>query len=68
MASKRNLKKKLAKLRERIRQRSCVGKVRFDTAAEGEYARKKIPGGKIMNCYKCDFCGGYHLGHGIPWW
>ena len=41
------------------RQRACAGKVR--------YARKMRTKGNV-HCYRCDYCGGWHIGHKRrPW-
>lgn len=50
-----------------IRRRSCDGKIRHADQREaldhiaGLNRRKGFQGS--MNAYRCDFCGGWHVGH-----
>lgn len=50
-----------------IRRRACKGKIRHpDRAAAGLhltglFLAKRIDG--PMSCYRCRFCGGWHVGH-----
>jgi len=47
------------------RRRSCTSKYRHETAeAAWSEARRltRRSGGRRYNAYKCEFCGGYHVG------
>jgi hypothetical protein len=50
-----------------IRRKACKGKVRHESIKEGTKAiialRRDKGHSGMMNCYKCKFCGGYHIGH-----
>lgn len=53
--------------KRRIRRNACTGKVRHATAADGAKAIYDLNRGQgyrgRMNCYRCQFCKGYHIGH-----
>lgn len=52
MASKRHL-----------RNKSCTGKIQFDSTDDAyAFMKKKGPFG-ILHVYKCKFCHKYHIGH-----
>ena len=47
----------------------CAGKVKYTEtsavkAAEG--LKKKLGHLKTMQAYKCEYCDGWHVGHGTP--
>lgn len=51
-----------------VRRRQCTGKVRHSTTENAMAARRAImrqgraaPGS--LNVYRCEFCGGHHVGH-----
>lgn len=51
--------------KRRLRRRSCGSKQRHPSIAQA-YAhalslRKKT--GEVVRPYRCDFCGGFHVGH-----
>lgn len=48
-----------------IRRKACTGKVRHETEAFALIARRKTNPGLVgsMGVYRCDFCGGFHVGH-----
>lgn len=45
------------------RSRSCERKNRYDTRADAEdaIARCEERGRRGLRCYRCEFCGGWHL-------
>ncbi len=45
------------------RSRSCERKMRYDTRADAEdaIARCEERGRHGLHCYRCEFCGGWHL-------
>lgn len=45
------------------RARSCERKMRYDTRTDAEdaIARCKERGTRGLRCYRCEFCGGWHL-------
>jgi hypothetical protein len=49
------------------KDKQCTGKRRFEThRAAGQllgWLRKRNEGAKQMHPYKCEWCGGWHLGH-----
>ncbi len=51
-----------------IRRNQCTGKVRHTSTEHAMAARRAIvrsnpnSAGKL-NVYRCDFCGGHHVGH-----
>ncbi|MEM8873642.1 MAG: hypothetical protein AAGD32_05220 [Planctomycetota bacterium] len=51
------------------RERSCTGKVRHATRrsarkhARGLNQRQRKTGKYRVAAYRCDYCGGYHVGH-----
>jgi hypothetical protein len=50
--------------KRKLRRKSCDGKAKHDR--EGAIvARKKLlkSGETNIGCYKCKFCGHYHVGH-----
>ena len=53
MASKRNLRKK-----------NCTNKVRYQTLDLAQSAARDANKRTTwINAYKCQFCGGFHIGH-----
>ena len=50
--------------KRRIRRQSCEGKLRYQflDAAQGAARNANSRTSWIMP-YKCNFCGGYHIGH-----
>lgn len=44
---------------------SCVGKIRYEGAREALDILKRIKkqGKKHGGAYRCEVCGGYHIGH-----
>lgn len=57
--------------KRRLRRKMCTRKKRYTTQQEGwnqiwhirqEKKRAGIPGGQQLHVYKCDFCGGWHIG------
>lgn len=53
--------------KRRIRRRSCAGKVRHESAAAGQAAmggvQRRNGYDGPMDCYRCSFCNGWHIGH-----
>ncbi len=45
--------------KRRLRRKRCTGKKRHETI-RAAMAFARSPG---LNAYKCNFCGGYHVGH-----
>jgi len=47
-----------------MRRKSCDGKIRY---LSREKARSKVFkmsfDGRSLDVYRCDFCGGWHIGH-----
>lgn len=47
-----------------IRRKACTGKIRYSTR---EKARARVFktsfDGRSLDVYKCEFCGGWHIGH-----
>lgn len=47
--------------------RSCLGKQRFDTYDQAEFASRRseawIRKNGYLRPYQCKFCGGFHYGH-----
>lgn len=50
---------------ERLRYKACDRKKRYASRSEAEAAIKdcKRHGSRDLHCYKCDYCGGWHLTH-----
>ena len=50
--------------KRRVRRQSCEGKLRYPTQDEARMASNRANSRTswIMP-YKCNFCGGYHIGH-----
>lgn len=49
-----------------IRRRSCTGKQRHGTAAEGHahvHSLRRTKDCARMDVYQCPFCNGFHVGH-----
>lgn len=48
-----------------IRRKQCGTKIRHKTRENADYhaylLRRK--GERIIHCYHCNFCGGWHVGH-----
>ena len=40
----------------------CANKYRYRTLGLAEMVRTKLHYGELLNIYKCEFCGWYHLG------
>jgi hypothetical protein len=53
--------------KRRIRRNACTGKVRHESAENAQARIRQIraanPGTPRLNAYRCQFCGGYHVGH-----
>lgn len=53
--------------KRRIRHRSCTGKVRHGDVQAAQAARRGLQERKgydgPMDCYRCPFCKGWHIGH-----
>jgi hypothetical protein len=51
----------------RFKYRSCDGKFKFESRAEGREGLKRMKAAHgylgSMKVYKCEFCDGYHIGH-----
>lgn len=54
-----------ARREEHARYRACDRKKRYATRAEAEDAIRacRRHGSRDLNCYECEFCGGWHLTH-----
>ena len=54
-----------ARHEEHLRYRACDRKKRYATRAEAEDAIRacRRHGSRDLNCYECDYCGGWHLTH-----
>lgn len=49
--------------KRRLRRRACEGKVRHsDKDNAFDHLRALQKRGYVGHVYKCDFCGGYHVG------
>lgn len=60
MASKRRLRRQLA----RTQERQCGDKERLTHAeAKGKAGRVTYQTGERMGSYKCPHCGAWHIGH-----
>ena len=48
---------------EALRQKACESKNRYATRAEAQAAIDSCAahGTRGLHCYRCDFCGGWHL-------
>lgn len=50
-----------------IRRRACKGKVRHASLEDAHAHLRHLTRSKgdqgVMNCYRCAFCGGFHIGH-----
>ena len=51
-----------------IRRRACTGKTRHASAAAAYGCLRSMIRGQraepgSLNAYRCNFCGGYHVGH-----
>ena len=48
---------------EALREKACESKNRYATRAEGEAAIASCAahGTRGLHCYRCDYCGGWHL-------
>ena len=48
---------------EALREKACESKNRYATRAEAEAAIASCAahGTRGLHCYRCDFCGGWHL-------
>lgn len=64
----------MTKPRKRIKrkpswERSCLGKLRYDTYEAAEIASRRplawIQKNGYLQPYQCKYCGGYHYGHPI---
>lgn len=46
-----------------LRNKACSSKNRYDTRAEAEAAIASCAeyGKRGLHCYRCDYCGGWHL-------
>jgi hypothetical protein len=41
----------------------CEGKARFDSAPLAQkVAKRRTERGKVGHAYRCEFCGGWHIG------
>jgi len=53
--------------KRRIKRKSCTGKVRhLSSDAARKALRVTVRHDQVhqpMNVYRCQFCGGYHIGH-----
>lgn len=51
-----------------FRQKSCESKKRYDTREDAEEAIElcAVHGRRGLSCYRCEFCGGWHL-TSHPW-
>ena len=48
------------------RERSCQGKVRYETKAEAKSRIKRVAGfAGTLRAYRCPYCGYFHIGHPI---
>jgi hypothetical protein len=51
-----------------IRRKECDGKIRHVTSDDGKAAVKRMriasKAEGRLDVYKCQFCNGYHVGHG----
>jgi hypothetical protein len=53
--------------RRNMFDRSCASKVRHGTRAHADVAVERIfrtEGDGDLESYSCEFCGGFHIGHG----
>ena len=52
--------------KRRKRRKSCTGKKRYPSRKEAMDSRDRVfKEYRIrLDAYKCDFCGGWHIGHG----
>lgn len=48
-----------------LRRKSCESKNRYETRSEAEDAIAACAayGRRGLHCYRCDYCGGWHLTH-----
>jgi hypothetical protein len=49
--------------KRRLRKRMCQDKVRYTREAAYEARHRLQMRGEFVNAYKCDWCGGWHVGH-----
>lgn len=53
--------------KRRIRRKSCTGKVRHASVEAGQREIHRLHRAHgydgRMNCYRCPFCNGWHIGH-----
>lgn len=51
--------------KRRLRRKACEGKVRYKSSksAHNEAMRRSRMTGHRLNSYRCEFCGGHHIGH-----
>ena len=53
--------------KRRIRRKECEGKRRYATQGEAHAAmlaaQKSATGGRYIDAYQCEHCGGWHIGH-----
>lgn len=53
--------------KRRLRRKSCTGKSKHPSMEVAYAALRSLlkvnPGTPFMTPYKCQFCGGYHIGH-----
>jgi hypothetical protein len=52
--------------KRRIRRRQCEGKVRHETLPDALRHSRSLSaheGGSRIAAYRCQFCGGFHVGH-----
>lgn len=53
--------------KRRQRHHECSRKTRYDTRKEAEDVQRfKRTLGVRLSVYKCNWCGGFHVGHGKP--
>lgn len=47
-----------------IRRRSCADKAKYETIELAQAAaRRGKHRGQLLNAYRCQFCGKFHIGH-----
>ncbi len=62
-AERRRRSKKAQRHEEALREKSCTSKNRYSTRGDAEEAIRACAehGTRGLHCYKCDYCGGWHL-------
>lgn len=45
------------------RLRSCISKVRHESANKAHSVMKRSPYRKVLDVYHCKYCGKFHIGH-----